>query len=234
MVFQYAINCSEGLKQREYEIFYQIASEERRTKIDKYRFEEDKVRSLMAEIVLRYALCWHYKLSKKDVTFQYNEYGKPYLAKYQDIYFNISHSGEWVVCGIGDIPLGVDVEMVAHGNIDLAKRFFTNQEYSYIMQQPLNNQPYAFCSLWTLKESYIKAVGKGLGIALDSFRFEEKENKIYLYHEENLEYDYVFLKGQLDKMHCVALCAKCNTDNVIKDIVKLSIYDLFNWALQIE
>ena len=96
--------------------------------------------------------------------------GKP-LAKGK--YFNISHSHERVMCAIGDVPVGCDVQKIEDKSeraLKIAKRFFTKEEFEKLMSVEEKEERNAFFFLmWTLKESYIKCVGGGLGIPLDSF-----------------------------------------------------------------
>ncbi|MCL0028295.1 hypothetical protein M1M88_01070 [Peptococcaceae bacterium] len=46
------------------------------------------------------------------MSFVENDYGKPFLKNTNDLYFNVSHSGEWVVCAIHHHPIGIDIEQV--------------------------------------------------------------------------------------------------------------------------
>lgn len=50
----------------------------------------------------------------KDIRIQWinHSYGKPVLKNYPTIHFNLSHAGDWVLCGIGDVSLGVDIEHI--------------------------------------------------------------------------------------------------------------------------
>lgn len=140
MVYQYAIKIVEDMKNSIYDSFVEIVSKERRCKIEKYINPMDKWRSLFAEVVLRYALCKHYNLKGNDIVFSYNSYGKPTLKKYQDIHFNVSHSGDWVLCAVGDVSLGVDIEYISNVNLEIAKRFFNDKEYEYFINQTKPNQ----------------------------------------------------------------------------------------------
>lgn len=35
------------------------------------------------------------------------ETGKPYLRLHPELFFNISHSGDWIACALGDAPVGL-------------------------------------------------------------------------------------------------------------------------------
>lgn len=91
--------------------------------------------------------------------------GKPYLKDWPGVQFNLSHSGGWGVCAVSAAPVGVDVELVRPLKQDIAKRFFTATEQGYLAHRP----PEEFFRLWTRKESFTKALGKGLTLPMDSF-----------------------------------------------------------------
>ena len=54
-------------------------------------------------------------------------------------------------------------------NMDIAKRYFHITEFNALLDCDPSVRLSRFFDLWTLKESYIKAVGKGLHLPLDSF-----------------------------------------------------------------
>lgn len=95
--------------------------------------------------------------------------GKPYLAKEPDIHFNLSHSGEWAVCAISSSPVGVDIQHCDEGRRDVASRFFHREEIRYLDSLPQFRRDEGFYRLWTLKESFVKATGRGLDLPLRSF-----------------------------------------------------------------
>ena len=125
--------------------------------------------SLLGLLLARRLLHSQFDLPENDLLFTTNGHGKPALAAYPDCHFNISHSGRVVACGVDVIPIGLDVEEVRPVNLQIARRFFTPDEQEFIFSQPKADQPAAFFSVWTKKESYIKWVGRGLGIPLTSF-----------------------------------------------------------------
>ncbi|MDF2858604.1 MAG: hypothetical protein K0Q87_4455 [Neobacillus sp.] len=49
-----------------------------------------------------------------------------YFPEISDCYFNISHSGDWVVGTIGTVPLGIDIEEMVRLDLLIAKHFFQN------------------------------------------------------------------------------------------------------------
>ena len=100
-----------------------------------------------------------------------NSYGKPYLSYYPDFQYNISHSGNWVVAAVSDKSLGIDVEQIRDLDdfMDIAKRFYSEKEYVFLLEGEETTRLASFYDIWTKKESLIKAIGEGLSIPLQSF-----------------------------------------------------------------
>ncbi|MCL0100696.1 hypothetical protein M1N80_02650 [Peptococcaceae bacterium] len=93
-------------------------------RINRFFHFEDVKRVLVADILVKYGIYKNTKIGIKNMSFVENNYGKPFLKNTNDLYFNVSHSGEWVVCAIHHHPIGIDIEQVKKIEIDIAKRFF--------------------------------------------------------------------------------------------------------------
>ena len=147
---------------------YSSVSKDRQDKIDFYRFEKDKKLSAGAYLLLKKLL------SEENITnplFKTEKYGKAYISNFENVYFNLSHSGKMVLCAISDREVGVDIEY-SDPKIDLniAKLYFYNGEYESIMNS--QNPADEFFKYWVLKESYMKYTGLGMNLKLDSFEIK--------------------------------------------------------------
>lgn len=102
----------------------------------------------------------------KTVTFAKGEHGKPYLPDCPQVHFNLSHSGNRVMCVVSSLPCGCDVERVERRqkNIEMVIRCLAESE-----QRLAAVSAVSFCRIWTLKESILKLSGKGISIPLNSF-----------------------------------------------------------------
>jgi 4'-phosphopantetheinyl transferase len=79
--------------------------------------------------------------------------------------FNISHSGNRVVCGLStNGRVGVDIEFIKPISFEDFQTQFTPKEWTAI--RGASDPVAAFYRFWTAKESLIKADGRGLGIPL--------------------------------------------------------------------
>lgn len=135
-------------------------SPERRERINTAKRSETKAQLLGAELIRNAALLK--ATGRCDYAFSKGEFGKPYITDAENVFFNVSHSGKFVVCAVSDAEVGCDIEEInAQGGFmeGVADRFFSLFEKNAIALSP--NKPEAFCRLWTLRESYVKMRGVG-------------------------------------------------------------------------
>ncbi|MEO4052748.1 4'-phosphopantetheinyl transferase superfamily protein [Solibacillus sp. CAU 1738] len=208
MIYKYAINITEKAYLDVFQQFELMISSERKEKVSKFHFDEDKKRSILAEVLLRHSLKKNFGITHDQIQFTNNQYGKPNLKNFDQIHFNLAHSGDWVVCVVSDAPIGIDVEQITTIDMGIAKAYFTSREYKDILSQPKDKQIQYFYKLWTLKESYVKAEGKGLSIPLNSFSFCIQSQAIQMFESNQLSKKYSFQVFNLDDFHIVALCSK--------------------------
>jgi 4'-phosphopantetheinyl transferase len=165
----YAIKVDPLLEEGLYRTLLGYVTTGKKERIQRFLHYEDALRTLLGDILTRYLICQRLGLKNQQLLFSKNEYGKPFLVNAGHLHFNIAHSAEWVVCALGEAAVGVDVEKIAPVDDDLAKRIFTPEEYRTLISKNRTEQLPYFYALWTIKESYLKALGKGLAIPLTSF-----------------------------------------------------------------
>jgi 4'-phosphopantetheinyl transferase len=142
--------------------------ESSRRKINAFFRASDAQRSLFGELLIRRLLCEKIGIRNSDLKIHFEEKGKPYIQNYP-LHFNMSHSGVWVVAAVSAAPVGIDIEQMKRNRLEVARRFFTESEYTNLMDRPEPDRTDYFYTLWTLKESYLKALGRGLTLPLNSF-----------------------------------------------------------------
>ena len=140
--------------------------EERKGKILRYKLAQSRKQGLGAGLLLKWALKKHGAAVEQ---LSYGANGKP---EAEDVFFNLSHSGQWAVCAIGDGPVGCDVEEIASVREGIAERFFTENEVQHLEQFEGDQRKEEFFRLWTLKESYMKMTGEGMSLGLDRFELD--------------------------------------------------------------
>ena len=140
--------------------------EARREKLAAFRHEGARCLSLAASLLLVRALSDE-GLEAGEIAL--TEYGKPCLPQLPDFHFSLSHSGNMALCAVSDEEVGCDIELPRGYDPAIARRFFHPAEQEWLFSHPEAEQSGAFFRLWTCKESFVKALGLGLSLGLDSF-----------------------------------------------------------------
>ena len=141
----------------------------------RFLFPGPRRRFLLCRAALRKSLCEHLGCSNEELAFGASYYGKPYAilrGTPHSINFNVSHSGDYGLVAYGTRGrIGVDIEeWIDHRNLDqLIAVGFTPIEQSELMAVTGRERQHLFFHLWTLKESLIKAQGKGMSIDISRF-----------------------------------------------------------------
>ena len=157
-----------------------IFSSERRQKILSYRQENDRRTKILAEFLARALAAKKIFRPIEEVLIKRNANGKPYIMD-SSLQISLSHSRNWVACSIGSFSSGVDVEEDFSDALEVAKNFFSPNEYLLLNRLSEAECSRKFLSLWTLKESYGKFLGTGISekiLQMDIQKFFDDNNKI--------------------------------------------------------
>lgn len=176
---------------------------QRRRQVESCRFEVDQCRLAGAGWLLQQAL-EKAGVPLEEQVFEKNQWGKPALAGRDDVFFNLSHSGNWAVCAVSDRPVGVDVEL-PRCSLDLARRFFRSEELEGLEQMDWQARRIWLNRLWTAKEAFVKTVGKGISMGLNTFGVELTKTEARLV-QDLLPGDYVLHEYTLHPCR-MCLCA---------------------------
>lgn len=145
---------------------------------DRFRFPIHRERFTIARALLRKTLCLYLDSAPEKITFSYGHRGKPYLqSNPTTLQFNVSHSHDMAVYAVTqEAEMGVDIEKIDPPfKEDVAKGFFSTEEYKALMQLPVAERSGAFYHIWSRKEAVIKALGEGLYAPLDTFSVSPRE-----------------------------------------------------------
>ena len=165
-----------------YRKYYGILPRSRREKADGISYEKSRLLSAGAGVLLSAALMRE-GIDPLGIEVEYMENGKPVL-KDSGVCFNLSHSGERVMCAVSDDPVGCDVELMRPIKKNIAKRFFFGSEYERIAGAKTEEERLdLFFRYWTLKESFMKATGLGFKLPLDEFCISIGKEKISVSHK---------------------------------------------------
>lgn len=164
------------------EEFRRLLTADERRREHSYRFRKDQRRYLITRGLVRTVLSRYCQVMPHEWLFTHNAHGRPAIANDEpaakEISFNISHTAGLMVVGVTRCPaLGVDAEYIRQrpAAARLAERFFSSSEVAALRALPVEQQSQRFAEYWTLKESYIKACGRGLSIPLDVCSFSIRD-----------------------------------------------------------
>lgn len=193
----YKLNIAD-LSDEEYETAFYEMSEERQKKCLDYRFDEDKKRCIAADFLIKSILSLRLGKRTAEINIYISENGKPYVK--ENVFFNLSHSYEYVVAVIADMPVGIDVEKIKHVKANMLDYFCSQSDKKYILGDseivdgniPENALKHFF-EVWTFKEAFLKCTGEGITkkAALINFDDYGKYLKIFdgfvlcVYSEQN-------------------------------------------------
>lgn len=181
-----------------YERYYSSLPDFRKKKADALRSWEMKAQSVGVWSLWR-KICAEYGLT-------------------DDTAFNLSHSGTYVMCAAGlsgkQEQIGCDLEKIGPLRENIAGRFFCREEYESILKEKSEDKrAVLFYRYWVLKESFMKATGKGMALPVNAFciRMGEppvlvRQPKEFPGHYHYMEYE---IKGLPYRM------AVCSTDKEI-------------------
>lgn len=206
--------------------FLNYLSPKRIDKINKYRYTLDKKRSIIAELLILKMAYDVLGVPFDEIKISYNSYGKPYIDDVNDYRFNVTHSENHIVIAVSKKDIGVDIEHMKKDDEQIAKRFFTVEEYEYIYHNEDDRFTKRFYQIWTLKESYIKALGKGLSIPLNSFEFIINKGSIELLNKDITE-KYYFYNRIVDKRYMLSIAYKEQDKIDIDYMDELTLYSYF-------
>jgi 4'-phosphopantetheinyl transferase len=188
------------------DLFLSKVSPEKTRRIAKFMHDGDRYRSLLGEVLIRSTVIEQTGASNDQIRFVYNSYGKPSLEHDPGFSFNLSHSGNWVVLlwDKGGPALGIDVEQIVPIDLGIAEHCFTPRENAELHSRTGRGRLEYFYRLWTLKECFVKALGKGLSMPLDAFSMIYSDRFGWFSPEaESFHFTCFFL----DSTHILSACS---------------------------
>lgn len=136
------------------------------------KFSNDLLRKryVVAHGRLRNVLAQRLNEEPEKIKLAVAEQGKPYLADYPELAFNLSHSANAMVIAVGwHCQIGVDLETCRPraGLQGLVEKCFAKEEVAYWNSLPNAQQTIEFYRFWTRKEALVKATGRGIVLGLN-------------------------------------------------------------------
>lgn len=180
-----AIQIPNTIPDDKYSQLLKFISKEKQQDIKKYLNKKDQYASALGEFIVLSYCFQNLNISHDKLKIKKNKFNKPYFIDIDNVYFNISHSGDWVVAIIDKKPVGIDIEKIEEIDYKLIANNFTDYEYFKLLNS--NDPLKMFYEVWTYKESYVKALGRGMMIPLNSFTLGKNGSII---EDENSDLEY--------------------------------------------
>lgn len=203
-----------------------ILSPHEQNRFKRFHFDKDRNVYYVSHFGLRIILAHYLDCKPEDIEFETGEFGKPEISHPKtSLRFNLSHTDGLIAVIVADtIDCGVDVESThkVRKFDDLAHHVFAPQEVAVLAQLTEDEQRNLFYQYWTLKEAYIKAVGRGIALGLSTFYFDTETTPVTIHYNESFgekAENWQFGQGnftELDKHWAWAL--KTNPENTDCDI----------------
>jgi 4'-phosphopantetheinyl transferase len=144
----------------EYDYYHSLMSEGRKKRVELLHFEKDKKLSVCGEMLARKMLAEYCCIPPESIKFSTDENGKPF-AENLNVCFNISHSGDYVLCAVSDKNIGADIELMRDIDDKLISYVCCEEELNYVYETGADKEK-RFFEIWTAKEAYFKCIGTGI------------------------------------------------------------------------
>ncbi|MFJ7185384.1 4'-phosphopantetheinyl transferase family protein [Lysinibacillus xylanilyticus] len=212
-----------------YNKLFEKVSYNTQNRILNFKKISDKKRTLLGELLVRFVIGQKLKMENKSIALNYSVYGKPSLNGVNNFHFNLSHSGKWVGCVCDSLPIGLDIEKVREIEVEQLFNFFSDWEIQYLNSVSSMDKISKFYEFWTLKESFVKNLGLGLSLPLNSFTISPYKEHYYMYTTYYNGQSFYLNSYQLDMNYKISVCAEHT--NFTDEIEIINFNDLSRWFL---
>lgn len=138
-----------------------FATPAKRARMERCRIAQQRAGMALAEVLLAWALHEKRGVNLRAVERFEGDYGKPF-ARYADgsVEFSLSHSGSYVLVGIDDAPIGVDIQQRRQADERLARKVMDAASFEAWLES--SDKATLFCDCWARMESELKWWGVGI------------------------------------------------------------------------
>ncbi|WAA10278.1 4'-phosphopantetheinyl transferase family protein [Fervidibacillus albus] len=181
------------------------------TKRNRIRRSKNGKIILWADILVRTIICEQTGMYNHQLIFSTGKYGKPFLANDRNVHFNVSHSGEWIVAAFSDEPVGIDIEKIEPIEEVVVQNVLRDEEFNRFQIVSPESREQFFYHLWTVKESFIKLIGKGLSFPIEKCSIDESRSTIRIepnFKTSNRDAMYFYKQYFIDPDYQLSVCSR--------------------------
>ncbi len=190
-----------------------LLSEQRVKRVEKYRYFKDRKLSVLAYVLLRFALIEEYGINEM-IEFEFGPYGKPFIKGFPELQFNLSHAAGGVACALAKSPVGVDIADVDERNLDCITSAMHPLEQDVIKRS--KDKARTFARFWSMKESFLKYVGTGIDKSISEIDFSGFNRD---------SFDYKSCKMHVINGEKTVVSVFCSEKLSVKSICKIDLFD---------
>lgn len=185
-----------NISNNDLETWYNEIEPIKRTKIDNAQNNKVKTSRIISDHLAKLAISEFLNIHTAEIDIYYGKHGKP-LLKSGKAYFNVSHSGNYVVACVDTNPCGIDIEEIRDVNLKVLERICTDNEKQYIGNA--QNKSLAVLEIWTKKEAYFKSFGCGIATCLTAvdtlkekgfYTYTTNEYILTIYSDKNITINF--------------------------------------------
>jgi 4'-phosphopantetheinyl transferase len=163
-----------------------LLSADERSRLERFRRESDGHHFLVAHALARCALSHYVEVAPAAWIFAANRWGRPEIAgpdAAPALRFSLSHTAGLVACAVargGDCGVDVEANDRRGDPLRVARRVLAARELADLEALPAAARRERFLVYWTLKEAYVKALGRGLSLPLREIAFSFSGERIQI------------------------------------------------------
>lgn len=158
--------------------YSRLYSHLRRQKLDTITDEDARKQSAAAELAYLAAVVISERAgiidgaaAERCLMYAYDEKGKPHT---ESAYIGISHTKGACAAFVSNAPAGIDIERIRRVDERIAERILSESEYARYKSTSDGSE--YLIKAWSLKESYLKLTGEGIGGAMN--KVERKNSRV--------------------------------------------------------
>jgi 4'-phosphopantetheinyl transferase len=193
-----------------------LLTNEEVTKAGRFLHRHDSDRFIISRALLKLIMSKYLNIQPNRVEIDADKNKKPFI-KNSPLFYNMSHSGDWIILAVADSPIGIDTELINNSFDfgDVINEYFSVDESSFISESDSTER---FFLLWTRKEAITKASGQGLD---ENFKFIP-----------SLDGEYFINRNILSLKHNLALFSfKLADDYFISAAINSNITSVKFWEI---
>ena len=219
MLAAYYTYCNEPLSAYQLDMLLYSLPQSMQAYIRKFRFAEDQYRSMYGRLLLKQALVENNIPLDSINNFSIDQYKRPHLINEHNFDFNISHSGDIVLCLVDTNAnrIGVDIEEKKKINTTDYLTLWRSDEVKYLDAVADENQLDRFYQLWTQKEAVIKADGRGMTLPFNEIKIDQNSKiasvgeqhwHLYSLHLDKRYTSHIASLNQIDSVQTVYMSSR--------------------------